>query len=621
MSDEHGRRGRTGVILLTAAATTAVLVGAGVLLLQLRPVRARLDAHVSETPPLTTPGHLGLRHVLLARRDHALGRGELAEAAAVHGDLAQEALVRADAVHKWWLARRDPETKLYPQDPGDVSHWNYRNTAADFFAFHLHAGIRLNPAALDSLRETLRAEAALVPSGALPRPVDADSGEAVDADHEELVFAASEYVKDGLISVYERFGPDVVGERMLAVLDAVVEHSKHPSKFGPVPGTGAEVNGNLLQVCSRLSFSVDRPKYAEMAARLAEAYVQQAMPANHGIPPDEYDFKTDRVVVGTLKLKDHGNEVISGLSEAYAMAVARAGEDPAWRDRADRWAEPLAKMYELLLEHGVDADGIVARQIEPATLTPDTSKRNDNWGYPLNGALLFTQAARRHGALDAKRLVAIDARVEQIVTNVLKTEGLDWAGGMDGYADALESALYMAAHLPHRRAEVLGWVDRQIEYFYSPQEADGSVVEMYLDGNFIRTSSLYADARTGGWRAVPWRADVRIGYATDGRGNASLAVTSSEPWEGKLVADPARHRTIMRLPWDWPRLNSWPEWGPPPGTARAVSAEGLPTRPTPDQLGSEIPLSLPAHGEVRLTLTVPPVAPTSAPATTTTAAR
>ena len=35
---------------------------------------------------------------------------------------------------------------------------------------------------------------------------------------------------------------------------------------------------------------------------------------------------------------------------------------------------------------------------------------------------------------------------------------------------------------------------------------------------------------------------------------------SDKPWKGKLILDKPRHKEVMKLPLDWPRINQFPEW-------------------------------------------------------------
>lgn len=599
----HDRRPRVAwkTAAVSAGLALAAVAAAAAVLWQSDAVRRSVAGQLTPAQPWPGRTDFNLRRVLLDHRDQALARGDLRAAAVVHADLAQEALLRARAAQRAWVAKQHPQTKLFPRTP-DMPHWKYQDGGADLFGFLLQAGARLNPDSLPALHATLDAESKLAPAGELCRDADYRTGRPLDQDHASRIFGSSEYVKDGLMSVYERFGRDdprtaPAVARMFQVLDTIVAKSAHQSSFGPIPGTGAEENGNVLQACSRLSFSAPNgPAYAEMAARIADAVVQDVLPANYGLPATQFDYSAKKVINGDVHLRDHGNEVIAGLSEAYALAVARRGE-PQWAQRADRWAGPIASMYEKILAHGRNADGLLVSRLDPATLKPSSPRANDNWGYVLNGAFLFTQAARRHGAVAPERLAAIEADADELIAAVVRQYGLDWQRDrMDGYADTLESAMYVAAHRPSQAGALLPWVDDQIRLLFARQQDNGLVEDTYLDGNFIRTALMYADQKRGGWRVRPWRPDVRVGAARDAAGRTAVVVLAAEPFTGTLLRDPPRHQTIMNLPWDWPRLNSWPEWGRWPAGTRAVSAEGLAATPTETQVRDGIPLELPANG-------------------------
>ncbi|MBI4324377.1 MAG: hypothetical protein HY674_03860, partial [Chloroflexi bacterium] len=79
------------------------------------------------------------------------------------------------------------------------------------------------------------------------------------------------------------------------------------------------------------------------------------------------------------------------------------------------------------------------------------------------------------------------------------------------------------------------------------------------DGNFARTSLMYALWKTQGVTVQPWRADVRFGAAREGSA-VYLCLTADQPWEGRLVFDRPRHKLLMRLPLDYTRINQFPEW-------------------------------------------------------------
>jgi hypothetical protein len=70
---------------------------------------------------------------------------------------------------------------------------------------------------------------------------------------------------------------------------------------------------------------------------------------------------------------------------------------------------------------------------------------------------------------------------------------------------------------------------------------------------------MYALWKTQGARIKPWRADVTFGAVREGN-DIVIALKSDEPWQGRLIFDIPRHREIMHLPMDYPRINQYPEW-------------------------------------------------------------
>lgn len=81
----------------------------------------------------------------------------------------------------------------------------------------------------------------------------------------------------------------------------------------------------------------------------------------------------------------------------------------------------------------------------------------------------------------------------------------------------------------------------------------------YLDGNFVRTSLLYGLWTSAGVVSEPWNAAVRVG-AVRGPDGLRLHVSCDDTWDGVLRFDGPRHHEHMGLPFDYPRLNGWPEW-------------------------------------------------------------
>lgn len=467
-------------------------------------------------------------------------------------DPAADALRRARAVHDAWMPRRNPETELFPQSL-KRREWNALNVAADFFCFQYAIAVETDAPSLPALRATLARERALNGIG-LCDSFDVATGRPLNRNAGRKLFGTTEYLKDGLISLYERTGDDAVRTRIVEIADAIVSASTYESKYGLIASRDSETNGNILQALSRVHFMTGDPRYADLVGRTADAVIMQMFPKTRGVPVRRYDYTKDEVVDATVHLRDHGNETAVGLSEAYALAVTLAAgqnADPIWAERANRWAAPIAAMYETLLTRGRNADGLLTNRLHADGQTGVEEQRSesdaqpcDNWGYLLSGAILFTQTAARHNsaAVPLERREKILGSADAIARAVMRHHDIVWephaafpppAGHPDGLADSIESAIYIAFHRPALRDELLAWADIEIARLFALQRADGFVTGDYLDGNFIRTCLLYADARS----------------------------PRSQP------PAPVRWRGRMNLPWDWPRINCWPQWESVPRTS------------------------------------------------------
>jgi hypothetical protein len=542
--------------LATASRSSRFILPRALLLVTLLAASTHPSQAAAPLPAVEIPQ----RREILARRNAAEDSGDLNTAATIHAELVREALLRARAVHDAWMPRRNASTALFPQSD-KVIEWNYHNVAADFFCFQ-YAIARLTDApSLPLLSESFTREAALDGPDGLCRPAEVITATPIERSPQERMFGTSEYLKDGLIGLYERTGDPMVLGRMTRLADAMIADSTMPSRFGDLPARDSETNGNVLQAFSRLHFAAGDARYGEMAGRLADAVTQQMFALTGNLPVMDFDYATDSYTDDIVQLRDHGNEAAVGLSEAYAMAVSRRAE-PEWAARADRWAAPIARMFEAILTHGVDANGLIVNRISQKTLEPVNLGACDNWGYLLTGAILFTEAAARHGKLPAERLSAILDRVDKTALVVAKTDGLDWEWGHhDGFADSVESALYVASRRRAIRRTLLEWSDDQIAYLYKFQRPDGIVAGNYLDGNFIRTAMLYAEMRSGGYRLDPWSETASVGCAIGADGAIVVAVVAGPGgYTGRLIPPEARWRTNLHLPWDWARINGWPTW-------------------------------------------------------------
>ena len=94
---------------------------------------------------------------------------------------------------------------------------------------------------------------------------------------------------------------------------------------------------------------------------------------------------------------------------------------------------------------------------------------------------------------------------------------------------------------------------------WGKQQESGVIEGWHGDGNFARTTIMYCLWKTQGVTFQPWRADVKLGSVRKDN-KIYISIEADQPWEGKLIFDQKRHKSIMNLPLDWPRINQFPEW-------------------------------------------------------------
>jgi hypothetical protein len=148
--------------------------------------------------------------------------------------------------------------------------------------------------------------------------------------------------------------------------------------------------------------------------------------------------------------------------------------------------------------------------------------------------------------------------VLRVLENLPRYRGYNWEGGrQDGYADALESALYLISREPVPQA--IDFIESEMPTLMGFQQPDGLVEGAYPDGNWARTLLLYAFWKTQGTFVEGWREGVKLGAH---REDESLYVSIAAPagWKGALRFDVSRHRRVMNLDRNYVRLNEWPEW-------------------------------------------------------------
>ncbi|MFH1718783.1 MAG: hypothetical protein ABIF19_15620 [Planctomycetota bacterium] len=478
-------------------------------------------------------------------------------------------------VHRWLheqaLKQIDPATKLYIAD----GKWNYRDTAADCYPFLVWAAYVVDKEVLDGpVRDVLHAEIKLCNHfDRIPVPYDFANNRKIETlSWDEIVFQASEYVKDGLIAIVEVTGRDEWFDRMKGIQEDLWKHARIDTPYGKIPSTNVEVNGEQLQALARLYAMTGEEKFLTWAERLGDYYLSKG------------DFVPSR-------LRDHGCEIIGGLG---LLLGVESSVNPA---KAEDYRKAIKYMLDQVLARGLNADGLMLNNIaaEPGT---HEGQLSDGWGYNYVGFLCYDMAVGKP---------VYRAQVERTLRNLLKSQYKDypWEGkSIDGYADSIEGGIYLINRLPIN--EAIEWVDREVAANVARSGEPFETAELWgtmkLESNGVRTVIMHALMHTRGLIARPWRRDLKLGAAQSGDALA-IVLKAEKPWKGTLIFDIPRHREYMGLSKDWPRMNTLPEWF----TVELESeyavhnvTAGSQTIHTGKELHAGLAVEIPTAGEVRL---------------------
>ena len=335
-------------------------------------------------------------------------------------------------------------------------------------------------------------------------------------------FGGSEYVKDGLIAVVEITGHDEWFDRMKAVQDEIWANPTVETKYGEIPSTSIEINGEQIQALTRMYTMTGDKKYLEYAERLADYYLLEG------------DFVPTR-------LRDHGCEIIGGLGLLLAVDSVHHPE------KAKQYLPHMKKMLDTVLEQGTNEDGIMYDQLgQPG------NRLSDGWGYNYVAYLCYDMVVGKP---------VYREQMERTLRNLAKPayRNRPWEGSsIDGFADSVEGGLYILNRLPV--SEGLAWADQEVSanivYRYDKNKLWGT---MKLQSNGVRTSIIHALMHTRGTIARPWQQGLKLG-AIDRDGGIEIVLKSDKLYTGKLVFDIPRHREFIGFQKDWPRMNTVPEW-------------------------------------------------------------
>jgi hypothetical protein len=468
--------------------------------------------------------------------DGSKARRETVQQAVANGEAAAEAFTRSRRYVDGWLAHADPKTGLIPRNLDDSNFWNGRDSAADNYPYMVLTAAMTDRALMNGrLLDMLRTEERI--TARVDRLVDDYVFETGNWRREPFnldatIFDSAEYVKDGLIPLTEWLGHSPWSERMLGIVEDIWKHAKIETPFGKIPTRNQEVNGDLLQIGARLYWMTADETYLDNAIRVADYYL---LGTNH--PTRD---------MSALRLRDHGGEVVNGLTELF---VALRHVRP---EKAAEYREPLHAIFERILEVGRNEDGMLYNWFNPKTGEHD-ERLCDTWGYIYDGfyTMFLLDGTERY----------IEA-VRHALNNLPKYQSHRWEGKLglgnaDGYADSIESALTL--YNRERIETAAEWIDREIRVMWSMQQRDGVVEGWHGDGNFARTSLMYALWKTAGTTIEPWRNDVHFGAVQEGS-EVCLTLSTDKEWSGRIKFDAPRHKAVFGLPFDYPRINQFPEW-------------------------------------------------------------
>lgn len=457
------------------------------------------------------------------------------DSALANGELAREAFTRSQHYVDGWLTKADPTTGLIPRNLKD-NYWNAQDAAADNYPFMVLTSYFTSDSLyrgrmIDMLNMEIAKTSAL---GACPATYDFATQAFRDKtiDTSNVTFGSAEYMKDGLLPITEWLGKTPWSDRMISILNDLhklvdVVTVIKGNYFGN--SQVIEVNGDLLQVLSRMYWMTGNREYLDWAIRIGDHYL-----LGDNNPAD----------LERLRLRDHGCEVLLGLCELYATVNFAEPEKKA------QYQKPLHRMLDRILEVGRNEHGLFYDEVNPKTGEILESRLADTWGYTLDGYYIVYEIDGKKEYRDA--IVKVFGNLNPYYRNH------DWEGNMDGYADAIESALNLYNREPSM-TEAANWINSEIRVMYGFQKESGIIEGWHGDGNFARTSIMYALWKTQGTHISPWRQDVVYGAVANGNG-VTIAMKSAQPWSGKLIFDYPRYKENLNLPMDWTRINQFPQW-------------------------------------------------------------
>ena len=486
------------------------------------------------------------------------------------------AVAAAQRVLQAWLKHADPETLLLPDRPvPDRSLWIYtpHNSGADLYPYLILTAHLTDPDVyrgrmMEMLRNEVRYTTTL-------RSIPGDFNFATRKTGPASFFGAGEYAKDGLIAVTEYLGRTPWFYRMVDMVADAMTEAPVATRFGALPADDAETNGDYLQALVRIAAMTGDQRFLVWARRIGDAYIEEVLPGSGGVPGYKWNFQT-HAGERRLRLRDHGNEMVVGLVLLFGL------EHQLGSPREKGYQPVIQRMLDRVLA-SANPDGLLYNEVDVDTLAPLNRGLSDNWGYVYGAVYSYYMVTGETRYRDA---------VGRVLRNLPKYRRHVWEpradpalplGSFDGYADAIESAIYLASREPV--AEAFAWIDSEMDVMLAMQRPDGHLEDWYGEGNFNRTALLYAYMKSQGVRPERWEPGIEVGAVRDGE---RLLVHLHMPGPRRIQFDFARHRRVLNFAKNYVRLNEFPEWFTVDDNRLYRLTRGEPAAATRVVVGSEL---------------------------------
>ncbi|MEQ6118734.1 hypothetical protein [Reichenbachiella sp. MALMAid0571] len=459
--------------------------------------------------------------------------------AVINGKIANEGYNRCLRYVNGWLEKADSTTELISENFDNsegVDTWNAYNNAADNYPFMVLTAYLLDKNLYKGRMLNMLKTEKSITSRVRSLPDDysfSKQGFKRDTINMDwIIFGASEYCKDGLLPITEYIGDSPWKDRMLEMLDDLhleFEVIKGADKLGQYNAPEEEVNGEMLQILSRVFWMTGEKKYLDWAIKIGDYYLLG---------------EKDLTKVEYLRMRDHGSEVISGLGELY---VTLHFADPK---KKATYTESYYELLNFILEKGRNESGLFYSAFDPVGGDILDSSIADTWGYIYNAY---------YSVYLVDNYKPYYEEIIKVLTNLNDDyRNFPWVGKIpDGHADAIEGGINLLNRIP--MDSLADWIDGEIRVMFDMQQENGIIGGWHGDGNFARTTIMYCLWKTQGTQCQPWRTDLKLG-ATEENGKLRIAINVENDWEGKIKFDTKRHKENMHLPIDYTRINQFPEW-------------------------------------------------------------